>query len=82
MVYLSLILYTKMKRAERKNIVRANETNRKIKTLANAYGYEAGECYITTYGKPEICVRPKDRTHRSFTPDLYMRGHWNGSSME
>lgn len=71
-----------MKRTERKNIVKANETNKEIKALANAHGYEAAESYITSYGKPEIGIRPKDRFSRCFTPEIYMRGHWDMTAKE
>jgi len=64
-----------MKRAERQAKVRANKTNQEIRALADAYGYYSSEAYITTYGKPELSIRPKDRTHHSFYPCIYMRGH-------
>lgn len=67
----------RMKRQERQELVRKNKTNQEIKKLADAYGYCASEGYICTYGKPELSIRPKDRSHRSFYPCLYMRGHWD-----
>lgn len=66
-----------MKREERKKMVEMNETSRLIKKIANDFGYESDHCYITSYGKPEVCIRPKDRSFHSFYPEIYLRGHWD-----
>lgn len=65
----------KMKRQERIDSVKNDLLVQHIKGVIEAYGYDCDYMYVASYGKPEVNVRPKER--RSFTPDIYMRGHWD-----
>ena len=66
-----------MKRAERIESVKNDLLVQHIKGVINTYGYDCSYIYVTSYGKPEINVRSKDRSFHWFTPDIYMRGHWD-----
>ena len=65
-----------MKRAERIKSVKDNLLVQHIKGVINTYGYDCDYIYVTSYGMPHIDIRPKDRSFHWFTPEIFMRGHW------
>ena len=71
-----------MKRAERIESAKSDLLVQHIKGVIATYGYDCSYMYVTSYGKPEVNVRPKDRSFRSFTPEIYMRGHWDLAEKE
>lgn len=66
-----------MKRAERIESVKSDLFVQHIKGVIATYGYDCSYVYVTSYGKPCIDIRPKIKFSRDFTPDIYMRGHWD-----
>lgn len=53
-----------------KQEVKNNPINKKIKQIANKYGYVAKETYLTSYGGIQCSIYPKD--HSDYHPDVYI----------
>ena len=62
-----------------KKVVINDPTNKKIKQIANKYGYEADQSYIRSWGEPTIQIRSKN--YNDMHPDIYYRSDHFGKKV-
>lgn len=61
-----------------KKLVKNDPTNKKLKSIANKYGYNADESYIRSWGEAYIQLRPKSD---DFHPEVYYRSDYFGKKV-
>ncbi len=58
-----------------KQAVKNNPINKKIKQIADKYGYVAKETFLTSYGGIQCSIYPK--AHNDYHPDVYIDKYYD-----